>query len=166
MKRTSLHIMLAIGLAISLATLGQTEPPRLELLPAESASLFSTVAWDDDDPDRDLTDAPLDDFNDPNEDEMIPQIVSELFLGTMVYPQEKGELQITTGYFPVNEILNDGPFPCKVEYGITDRFQVCMELPLEVHSPKDQDVTTERDKEATMIGCFGLTTMTFGGDND
>ena len=135
MKFTYLHNVLVIGVFSLLAVFSQAEPPRLELLPAGSTSPISTVAWDEDH----LQDEFDDDFDDhrDDEDEMIPQIVQEVFLGTAVYPQEQGELQVNVGYFQGNELLNDGNVPFEVEYGITDRFQIGLELPLEVHSPED-----------------------------
>ncbi|MEW4455508.1 hypothetical protein AB1L30_22755 [Bremerella sp. JC817] len=95
-----------------------------------------------------------DDFADDDQDDrddMIPQIVQEVFLGTSIYPQEKGELQFDSGYFQGNEWLNDAQVPFEIEYGITDRFQVSFECPLDVASPEDE---FERGVNAIEMGVY------------
>ncbi|PQO46612.1 hypothetical protein C5Y93_09090 [Blastopirellula marina] len=151
MKLMDLRFVLLFGLTFSLAGLGQAAPPRLEIQPEGAASSFAKVAWDDDDGFANEPWDDSDDDNDRDEDEMIPQIVQEVFLGTAVYPQEKGELQVNAGYFQGNELLNDGQVPFEVEYGITDRFQIGMELPLEVHSPEED---FERGVHAVEFGIY------------
>ena len=53
-----------------------------------------------------------------------------------VFPQEKGELQVTLGpeYWKGKE-LNEARLPLSLEYGITDRVQVGLEIPYQSVDP-------------------------------
>lgn len=73
-------------------------------------------------------------------DEMIEQIVQELFRGTVVYPQEKGEWQITSGYSHGSKVRDDGIIPIEVEYGITDRLQLGIEAPVNLFSSVSDNI--------------------------
>lgn len=65
------------------------------------------------------------------QDEKIRELFQELPLGESVYPQEKGELQFTTGFrYPDEESDNWGT-PVFFEYGITDYFQIGLEIPIQ-----------------------------------
>jgi hypothetical protein len=61
-------------------------------------------------------------------DDQVPAYIQELFLGTIVYPQEQGEVQLTGGYFHGHESAHDSTFLFEIEYGITDRFQIGAEV--------------------------------------
>ena len=78
-----------------------------------------SVAWADDDDDRHGEPARLEVF------------FQELFLGQMIHPQEKGEVQLTTGYFSAVETKHDARIPVAIEYGITDSFQIALGLPVD-----------------------------------
>jgi hypothetical protein len=76
----------------------------------------------------------------PAESAKLDVFFQELFLGQMVYPQEKGEIQFTTGYFSAVESKHEARLPVVVEYGITDRLQVSVELPVDFkHSEETVD---------------------------
>ena len=63
------------------------------------------------------------------EDEAAPQLVQEVFQSELVYPQEKGEVQLTIA--PTWQEQEEGrarQLPLVVEYGITDAWQVGLEL--------------------------------------
>jgi hypothetical protein len=66
-----------------------------------------------------------------NDEGQFTPIVEELFLGVVVYPQEKDEVQLTLGYFDGVETAGDTNTVFEIEYGITDRFQIGLEVPLE-----------------------------------
>ncbi len=102
-------------------------------------SPFQFESFDDEEPSEDLEDnADDDDDNDLDDgDDMIEQKVQELFLGTIVYPQERHELQITAGYFQGVEVREDGTHPFEIEYGITDRFQLGVEAPFNQFSDEE-----------------------------
>jgi len=55
----------------------------------------------------------------------------ELFLGELVYPQEQGEIQFTTGFLTATETKHDSRLPVIIEYGITDRLQIAVGLPID-----------------------------------
>jgi hypothetical protein len=57
--------------------------------------------------------------------------LEEVFLGFVIYPQEQGEVQLTWGYFDHVETNHDALFLFEVEYGITDRFQIGVEVPVD-----------------------------------
>lgn len=61
----------------------------------------------------------------------VDEFFQELFLGESVYPQEWRELQFSTGFLSRHEGRHDHRLPVLLEYGITDRFQVALELPVD-----------------------------------
>jgi hypothetical protein len=65
------------------------------------------------------------------EEEGVRIYLEEVFLGTIVYPQEKGELQLTWGYFDGVEADDNRQFLFELEYGITDRLQIGFEVPVD-----------------------------------
>lgn len=109
----------------------------LRIFPQLPPHPLETLYGEQDDGDADGLDLIADDDQADDHDEMIYQIVQELFLGTIVYAQEKNEWQFNAGYFQGNEFPSDAHVPLEIEYGITDRFQIGMEFPLEVASPVD-----------------------------
>ena len=76
------------------------------------------------------------DDKDEKEEDQVTPIVEELFLGKVVYPQEKDEVQLTLGYFDGVEAVGNSELLFEIEYGITDRFQIAFEVPIE--SVKDE----------------------------
>ncbi|NQT12616.1 MAG: hypothetical protein HQ582_07705 [Planctomycetes bacterium] len=68
----------------------------------------------------------------------LDEFFQELFLGESVYPQESKELQFTTGFLWRHEGRHDHRLPVLLEYGITDRFQVALELPVDWVRDDDQ----------------------------
>ena len=73
-----------------------------------------------------------DDQKHENADDLkVEQIIQELFLGFVVYPQDRGEVQFTTGFFHGFKSSTDGLLPVEIEYGLTDRFQLGLEVPIE-----------------------------------
>ena len=62
----------------------------------------------------------------------VEEILEELFLGEVVFPQERGELQFTPGFFWSHKREDDLAIPVLLEYGITDRLQIMCELPVEL----------------------------------
>lgn len=62
----------------------------------------------------------------------VEHYVEELFLGTAVYPQEQGELQLTGGVFTGVETQGDWRIPFEVEYGLTDRLQIGLDVPTDL----------------------------------
>ena len=74
----------------------------------------------------------------PN-DSKVEELVQEVFLGEIVYPQDQGELQFTTGYLLANKGNNflwgskgedDFQIPVLLEYGLTDRLQFGTLIPV------------------------------------
>lgn len=65
------------------------------------------------------------------EHESVEQIFQELFLGESVYPQEARELQFTTGFLFAHERQHDSRIPVLIEYGLTDRLQIGIEVPID-----------------------------------
>ncbi len=61
----------------------------------------------------------------------VEEVFQELFLGEIVYPQERGEIQFTTGFLWVRERPENSRLPVVLEYGITDRLQIAAELPVD-----------------------------------
>jgi hypothetical protein len=55
----------------------------------------------------------------------------ELFFGQMVYPQEKGEIQLSTGFFQNSDEKRESRLPVVLEYGLTDNFQIAAGVPVE-----------------------------------
>lgn len=65
------------------------------------------------------------------------QLVNEYFLTTSVYPQERGEVQLTTNPRIEFEEGHRSVFPFAVEIGLTDRWQIEAEwVPLAVTRPE------------------------------
>jgi len=58
------------------------------------------------------------------EDRGYVQLANEYFLTTSVYPQERGEIQLTTSPRIDFEDGHRSAFPVAVEFGLTDRWQV------------------------------------------
>ena len=65
--------------------------------------------------------------------------MEELFLGEIVYPQDRGEYQFTTGYLKANkgnDFLfgakgkDDFEIPLLFEYGLTDYVQLIAQIPI------------------------------------
>ena len=71
------------------------------------------------------------DDDEEEEDDQITPIIEELFLGRIIYPQEKDEVQLTFGYFNGVEAATNSESLFEFEYGITDRFQIGFEIPIE-----------------------------------
>lgn len=63
--------------------------------------------------------------------EKVPVFFEELFLGEIVHPQDKGEIQFTTGFMQAVEKKQEYALPVIVEYGITDYFQVAVGVPVQ-----------------------------------
>jgi hypothetical protein len=104
------------------------------------ASPISTEQW----PQAMHSVAPREDYNqkatdeegpaedeEEDDDDQIAPLVEELFLGTIVYPQEKNEVQLTFGYFDDVDADGNSAQLFELEYGITDRFQIGLEVPIE-----------------------------------
>jgi hypothetical protein len=72
-----------------------------------------------------------DDEEDEKDEDQITPIIQELFLGTIVYPQEKGEVQLTLGYFDGVEAVGNSETFLEIEYGITDRFKFTFDIAAE-----------------------------------
>lgn len=74
----------------------------------------------------------------PARGEPLPQLAQELFLAETVYPQDRGEIQLT-----LHSRVEDGSHTrLLAEYGVTDRFQLSMKTPaLERRSGEDEDET-------------------------
>ena len=70
-------------------------------------------------------------------DAKVARIMEELFLGTVVYPQDQGELQISFGFFRGFEERRDWQLPLEIEYGVTDSFQLELELPIDLWHDED-----------------------------
>lgn len=64
------------------------------------------------------------------DDGKVDEFIQELFLGEVVYPQDAGEIQFTTGFLWRNEGQGGGRIPLSMEYGITDYFQLGVQVPL------------------------------------
>ncbi len=62
---------------------------------------------------------------------LIRPMFEELFLGTIVYAQEEGALQVTSGFFWNQRREDYHRVPLILEYGITERFQIEAELPID-----------------------------------
>jgi hypothetical protein len=112
---------------------GALNSHRLNSAPLSSSTSASTVndakgITDDGDDDDDR-----DDENEEEEDDedQVTPIIEELFLGKIVYPQEKDEVQLTFGYFDGVEATANSETIFEIEYGITDRFQIGFEVPIE-----------------------------------
>ncbi|MCG8451538.1 MAG: hypothetical protein MI725_18380 [Pirellulales bacterium] len=67
----------------------------------------------------------------PAQADGVEEFFQELFLGESVYPQEAGELQFTTGFFWAEQGADDFRIPVVLEYGLTDWFQVGVEMPVD-----------------------------------
>jgi hypothetical protein len=65
------------------------------------------------------------------EENKIPELTQELFFGEIVYPQDAGEFQFTTGGYFHREHANDWTIPYSFEYGITDRLQIGFGFPVQ-----------------------------------
>jgi hypothetical protein len=61
----------------------------------------------------------------------VEEVFQELFLGEIVYPQERGEIQFTTGFLLARERPENSRLPVVLEYGITDRLQIAAEFPVD-----------------------------------
>jgi len=72
-----------------------------------------------------------------DEDDKIRERIQEFFVGEIVYPQDAGEVQLTTGFSHWNEGSERFTAPLGFEYGITDRFQVGAELPVTSRRTED-----------------------------
>ena len=59
------------------------------------------------------------------------RVIEELFLGIVVYPQERGELQLSNVYRSAHKRTDDFQLETFIEYGITDRFQIAADLPVD-----------------------------------
>lgn len=91
------------------------------------------------DRDDDADDEGEDESNEDDDDDGMERYMEELFLGRVVYPQDKGEVQITEGYFKGVESVSDAVLFTEVEYGITDRFQLSLEVPVEFNPGESFD---------------------------
>lgn len=73
-----------------------------------------------------------DDFSEgEGDDNQVTPLIEELFLGTVVYPQEQDEVQLTFGYFDGVGRADNSQVFFELEYGITDYFQIGFEVPYE-----------------------------------
>jgi len=72
----------------------------------------------------------------PARGEPLPQFAQELFLAEVVYPQERGEVQLT-----LDSRVEDGTHTrALAEYGVTDRLQLSLDTPvLERSADGDED---------------------------
>jgi hypothetical protein len=61
----------------------------------------------------------------------IKDVFQDLFLGELVYPQDRGSLQFSTGLYWANEGKDDFELPLVFQYGITDYFQIGALLPVD-----------------------------------
>jgi hypothetical protein len=107
-----------------------TRRPALVPVSAHRAGDDEADETGENDSDLDLDDGAEDDENE--DDEKVEQIIQELFLGFVVYPQDRREIQLSTGYFR-NFTAGSGNWtlPNEIEYGLTDHFQIGFELPVE-----------------------------------
>jgi len=55
----------------------------------------------------------------------------ELFMGQIAYPQDKGEIQFSTGFFQNSDDKREDTLPVVLEYGVTDYFQVAAAVPVD-----------------------------------
>ena len=102
----------------------------------------------DADRDDDVDDEAEDESEEDDEDGGVKHYMEELFLGRVVYPQDKGEVQITEGYFKGVESVSDAVLFTEVEYGVTDRFQLSLEVPVEFDPGDSFDGVRELGVEA------------------
>jgi hypothetical protein len=72
-----------------------------------------------------------DDAADDEEEDGVKIYLEEVFLGTVVYPQEQNELQLTWGYYHGVESDRDSLLFFETEYGLTDRLQIGFEVPVD-----------------------------------
>ena len=72
--------------------------------------------------------------DDRGESGKVEEIFQELFLGEIVYPQDRGEIQLTTAVLWGHDGPRDVRIPIIFEYGITDRFQVAAIIPINFSS--------------------------------
>jgi hypothetical protein len=61
----------------------------------------------------------------------LQEFFQELFLGQMIYPQDNGEIQFSTGFFQATEEKRESRLPVLLEYGITDYFQIAAAVPVD-----------------------------------
>jgi hypothetical protein len=66
-------------------------------------------------------------------------LLEELFLSEVIYPQDRGEMQVSTGL----ELERDGrrsrfSVPLQIEYGITERLQMELSMPYEHDGATDE----------------------------
>ena len=87
---------------------------------------------DDGDDGDDASPEDDDDKDDDDDGDQVEQYLQELFLGMVVYPQEKNEIQFTLGLFNGVALPDRSMWFFEVEYGITDRLQIALELPFEL----------------------------------
>jgi hypothetical protein len=74
---------------------------------------------------------------DSSEGKKLAEPIQEFFLADTVYPQEKGETQVTfASAFFRSQRERDLVFSLKAEYGLSDRFQVEAELPARFLQPR------------------------------
>jgi len=112
--------------AVLTPTVSNTEEPH-----GQAFDVHTTRNGDEDDLQGDENDLDDEEEDDDDDEDRIEPIVQELFLGVVVYPQEKGEIQFTLGHFNGVEAIGNTNTFFETEYGITDRFQVGFEVPFE-----------------------------------
>jgi hypothetical protein len=71
------------------------------------------------------------DAHDKGEQDKIEVLFQELFLGEVVFPQDKGELQVSAGLWHGLDARRDSTLPLIVQYGITDRLEVGAWIPVD-----------------------------------
>jgi hypothetical protein len=71
--------------------------------------------------------------------EKVEELVEELFLGEVVYPQDAGEIQFSIGHFWHDGRSDRSTLPVLLEYGITDRLQVGVMLPTSFYESSDPE---------------------------
>lgn len=67
------------------------------------------------------------------EENKVDELLQELFLGAIVYPQDAGEFQVTAGSLWAYKGRHDHQLPLVFEYGITDYLQIEAMLPFNFH---------------------------------
>ena len=87
------------------------------------------------------------------EEDQVTPIIEELFLGTVVYPQEQDEVQLTFGYFEGLQTLGNSELLFEVEYGITDRLQIGFGVPVE-SAENDEPFTGVRNLDLELYYNF------------
>ncbi len=73
------------------------------------------------------------------EDDKVDEILQELFLGETAYPQDRHELQFSTGFFRGLENEDNVRLPVLFEYGVSDHIQIGVEFPIDFNRMGGED---------------------------